>query len=206
MAALGTAILDSDHPGHIEAIEGLRLLYGVLRTPALTKVIRWLLWALHQPEEEAQVTALDTLGHLMGQARTRGQVKSLHKIAHAIMLDGALPWLLASSSAWVRQSTVELLAIVDQGFCTFQQQLVQMLLSDDDSGVRACIAYYLGQQRVHQAIPGLLQALLDADENVAETAFNSLERVAGPNDAIVAYVMKELALCNNGEPGINSLA
>ena len=206
MAALGTAILDSDHPGHIEAIEGLRLLYGVLRTPALTKVIRWLLQALHQPEEEAQVTALDTLGHLMGQARTHGQVKSFHKIAHAITLDGALPWLLASSSAWVRQSTVELLSIVDRQFCTFQQQLVQMLLSDDDSGVRACIAYYLGQQRVHQAIPGLLQALLDADENVAETAFNSLERVAGPNDAIVAYVMKELALCNNGEPGINSLA
>jgi HEAT repeat protein len=206
MAALGAVILDSDHPGNIEAIEGLRLLHGGLRRPTRTKVMRWLLLALHQPREEVQVTALDSLSYLMQQARTRRQMKTLRKITQEIVLDGTLPRLLSSPSAWVRQRTVELLAIVNRQFCTFQQQLAQLLLSDNDSGVRACIAYHLGQGHVRQAIPALLQALLDADENVAETAFNSLERVAGPNDAIVVYVMKELALYERGGYNINSLA
>ncbi len=185
MAALGVVILDSDHPGHVEAIEGLRLLHGGLRRPTRTKVMRWLLQALHQPREEVQVTALDSLSYLMRQAHKRGQMKTLRKIIHEIMLDGAFPRLLSSPSAWVRQRTVELLAMVNLQLYTFQQQLAQLLLSDNDSGVRACIAYHLGQGRVRQAIPALLQALLDTDESVAETAFNSLERVAGPNDAIV---------------------
>ncbi len=206
MAALGVVILDSDHPGHVEAIEGLRLLHGGLRRPTRTKVMRWLLQALHQPREEVQVTALDSLSYLMRQAHKRGQMKTLRKIIHEIMLDGAFPRLLSSPSAWVRQRTVELLAIVNLQLYTFQQQLAQLLLSDNDSGVRACIAYHLGQGRVRQAIPALLQALLDTDESVAETAFNSLERVAGPNDAIVVYVMKELALYERGGYDINSLA
>jgi hypothetical protein len=32
-AVLGTIVLNRDHPAHIEAIDSLRLLYGMLRTP-----------------------------------------------------------------------------------------------------------------------------------------------------------------------------
>ncbi len=94
MAVLGVVILDNDHPGHIEAIEGLRLLHGGLRRPTRTKVMRWLLQALHQPREEVQVTALDSLSYLMRQAYKGGQMKTLRKIMHEIVLDGAFPRLL----------------------------------------------------------------------------------------------------------------
>ena len=42
------------------------------------------------------------------------------------------------------------------------------------------------------AISPLLQALLDSDSDVAETALNTLGRLASPDDFIVVYVLKEL--------------
>ena len=72
-AVLGTIIQNREHPGHLEAIDSLRLLHGVLRAPVRMNVVRWLLRVLTQPEEEIQVTALDSLAYLLWQARTHGQ-------------------------------------------------------------------------------------------------------------------------------------
>jgi len=204
-AVLGTIIFNSDHPGHIEAIEGLRLLHSGLRLPTRTKIVRWLRQALQGPREEVQVTALDSLSYLLWQARARSQRKAFHEISNEIMFDGTLSRLLTSPSAWVRQRTVELLGMLDIQLCTFRQQLMQLLRCDNDSGVRACIAYNLGQAGVRWAIPALLQALLDADDSVAEIALSSLGRFACPDDPIVIYVVKELATCEPGGHGVNRL-
>ena len=56
-----------------------------------------------------------------------------------------------------------------------------------------CIAYTLGQTAARWAIPALLQALLDPDEQVTGVALHSLGIVASLNDPIVVYVVKELA-------------
>ncbi len=205
-AALGMIIFNSDHPGHIEAIEGLRLLHGGLRLPTRTKIVRWLRQALHRPQEEVQVTALDSLSYLLWQARTHNRRKAFHEISNEIMFDGTLSRLLSSPSSWVRQRTVELLSMFDSQLCAFRRQLIQLLRFDNDSGVRACIAYNLGQVGARWAMPALLQALLDTDDSVAETALSSLGRLACPGDSIVVYVVKELATCDPGEHGVNRLA
>ncbi len=195
-AVLGTTLFSHDHPGRIEAIEGLRLLHGVLRAPMRTHVVRWLLQALHQPEEVVKVTALDSLGYLAWQARTHRQKRGFRAISNEVWLDGVLPQLLTNASAWVRQRTVELLGLLESQLCLLQPQLTQLLHADHDSGVRACVAYTLGQTGARWAIAALLQALLDPDAHVAESALNALALLASPDDVIVMYVMKELALCD----------
>ncbi len=67
-----------------------------------------------------------------------------------------------------------------------------MLHHDIDSGVRACIAYTLGQAAALWAIPDLLQALLDCDEYVAETALNALGAMPLLDDALIISALKEL--------------
>ena len=59
--------------------------------------------------------------------------------------------------------------------------------------MRACVAYSLGQIAARWAIPDLIQALLDSDEYVAQTALNSLGQLASPDDPVVVYILKELA-------------
>jgi len=200
-AVFGTTLLNSDHPGHIEAIEGLRLLHGVLRTPTRTNVVRWLLCTLRQQQEEAQITALDSLSYLLWQARVHGQKKARAAISTEILLDGTAIELLTNSSAWVRQRAVELLSILDNQPRTLRTRLMQLLRSDNDSGVRACIAYTLAQtpsrSDTPSPIPILITTLLDPDEHVAETALNTLGQLASPDDPIVVYVLKELAVCDN---------
>jgi HEAT repeat protein len=192
-AVLGTTLLNENHPAHIEAIEGLRLLRGVLRRPTRTKVVGWLLRALRQPREEVQVTALDSLAYLAWQARTRGQKKAYADISHEILEDAVSLQLLACPHAWVRQRAIELLSILIDQPHTLHAQLIYLLHSDSDSGVRACAAYFLGQIAARWAIPDLIQALLDSDKYVAQTALNSLGQLASPDDAVVVYILKELA-------------
>jgi HEAT repeat protein len=192
-AVLGTIVLDDDHPAHIEAIEGLRLLHGVLRRSTRIKVVGWLLRALRQTHEEVQVTALDSLAYLAWQARTRGQKKAYADISDEILEDGISLQLLACPHAWVRQRAIELLSILDNQSQTLHGQLIHLLYSDNDSGVRACVAYSLGQIAARWAIPDLIQTLLDSDEYVAQTALNSLGQLASPDDPVVVYILKELA-------------
>lgn len=200
-AVFGTTLLNSDHPGYIEAIDGLRLLHGVLRTPTRINVVRWLLCTLRQPQEEAQITTLDSLSYLLWQARVHSQKKALGAISSEILLDGTTVELLTSSSAWVRQRAVELLSMLDSQPPTLHDQLIQLLCSDNDSGVRACIAYTLAQTPLRSDIPSpipiLITTLLDSDEYVAETALNTLGQLASPENPIVVYVLKELARCDN---------
>lgn len=196
MAVFGSIMLNEEHPGYIEVIEGLRLLYGVLRSPSRMIVVRWLLLALSQEREEARVTALDSLSHLLWQAHKRGVRQAWHEMGRGIILDGSVIQLLHDESAWVRQCALELLALLSSqaaNLTAVQTQLPQLLANDNDSGVRACVAYVCGQIGARWAIPGLILALLDPDEYVALTALHTLEQIATPEDTIVVYVLTELA-------------
>lgn len=199
-AVLGTIVLNKDHPGHIEAIDSLRLLHGVLRAPARTNVVHWLLQVLRQEQEDIQITALDSLAYLLWQARTRGQKRAWSDISAEIVRAEITLHLLSSSSAWVRQRTTELLGMVGDRLGVLpdlQTRLLYLLYRDSDSGVRACAAYVCGQLGARWAIAGLLHTLFDADEHVAKTALHSLGQVATADDSIVLYVLKELThLCH----------
>jgi len=192
-AVLGTALLNSEHIGQIEAIEALRLLHGVLRHPTRAKVVQWLLYVLAQSHEKIQVTALDSLAYLVWQTRTRRKLLASTAICAAISQDGTPLQLLASPHAWVRQRAIELLCMLDNQPPVLHAQLLHLLHNDTDSGVRACIAFILGQVTARWAIPALLLALLDSDEHVAITALNALAQLATSDDAIVLYSVQELA-------------
>jgi HEAT repeat protein len=194
-AVLGTIVQSKDHPGHMEAIDSLRLLHGVLRAPVRMNVVRWLLRVLAQPEEEIQVTALDSLAYLLWQAHTHGQKQAANEISQELLREGTVLHLLNSSSAWVRQRSIELLGMLGDPVATvphIYSRLLHLLYRDNDSGVRACIAYICGQFGARWAIPGLLQTLLDPDEHVARTALTALSHIATEDDAIVLYAIKEI--------------
>lgn len=192
-AMLGTILLDVLHPAHLEAIEALRLLPEALRPALLTRVMRWLLHTLAQPMEMAQVCALDSLSYLLWQARLHHKRAALYLITQSLAESGTIFQLLASSSTWVRQRTIELLNLLDGQLDEQRAPLLEMLHHDIDSRVRACIAHTLGHAVALWAIPDLLLALLDSDEQVAETALNALGALPLRDDALIIYALKELA-------------
>lgn len=191
-AVLGTSLLNNSQTGQIEAIEGIRLLHGVLRNPTRTKVVQWLLSTLRYEQEEAQVTTLDSLAFLVWQTRTQRLKTARTAICAAIIQDGTPLQLLTSPYAWVRQRAIELLCMLNDQPPTLHNTLIHLLQADTDSGVRACIAYVLGETTACWAIPALLRALLDTDEHVAVTALHALEQLATPADAIVVYSIQEI--------------
>lgn len=191
-AVLGISLLNDSQTGRLEAIKGIRFLHGVLRNPTRTKVVQWLLNTLIYEQEEAQVTALDTLAFLVWQTRTQ-RLKTAHAaICTAILEDGTPLQLLISPYAWVRQRAIELLFMLNEQPPTLHTTLIHLLQADSDSGVRACVAYVLGEASACWAIPTLLQTLLDTDEHVAVTALHALEQLSSPADAIVVYSVQEI--------------
>ncbi|MGH2509325.1 MAG: HEAT repeat domain-containing protein [Ktedonobacteraceae bacterium] len=192
-ATIGTILLDVLHPAYLEAIEALRLLPEVLHPPVLARVMRWLLHALDQLPEAAQVCALDSLSYLLWQAHIQHRHTAQHIITQALAESGSIFQLLTSASAWVRQRTIELFSLLDTQLDEQRPWLLEMLHHDNDSGVRACIAYTLGQASALWAMPDLLLALLDCDEHVAETALNALGALPLHDDTLIISALKELA-------------
>lgn len=192
-AALGTILLDGAHPAHLEAIEALRFLPEVLRPPILTRVMRWLCYVLMQRSEVAQVCALDSLRYLLQQARIQHRRMALHLMAQTVADGEGLGPLLTSASTWVRQRAVEVLGLLDTQLHEQRSLLLAMLHHDTDSNVRACIAYTLGQVAASWAVPDLLLALLDIDEQVAETALNALGALPWRDNALIISALKEVA-------------
>jgi HEAT repeat protein len=192
-AVLGALVLDDLHPAHREAIEALRLLPDLQQPAILDRVMHWLFHALAQPVEMIEICALDSLNYVIWQARARHRHAMLHTISEALRQSGSIFQLLASASAWVRQRTVELLSLLDSQLYDQRVTLLEMLHHDIDSGVRACIAYTLGQASALWALPDLLLALLDWDEYVAETALNVLGSLPLHDDTLLIYSVKELA-------------
>ena len=191
-AVLGTILLEHAHPANIEAIEALRLLAGVLRNPTRTNVLRWLLSALHQPQEEIQITALESLSYLLWEAKRHSQKKAVHEISEEVVSEGTVAQLLAHPDSWVRQRAIELVSMLDSQPDSLRLHLISLLHYDPDSEVRACTAHSLGQTGARWAIPALLRALLDSDDQVIRVALHSLGVLVSPNDPIVVYVLKEL--------------
>lgn len=199
---LGTTLLDREHPGHKQATEAIRLLHNTLHAPTRNRVAKWLLQALHnaqefasaddKEQEELQITALDSLAFLAWQARKRSRKQALMEISLEVFRDDLPLRLLSSRSAWVRQRTIELLGLLVHHPQAAHSQLLHILRMDEDSSVRACCAYALGQLAARFAIPDLLFSLLDLDTSVAETALHSLCRLATAEDTIVVAVMREL--------------
>ena len=192
-AVLGTVVLDDLHPARLEAIEALRLLPEIQRPAILTRVLRWLIHALAQPVEMVEVCALDSLSYIVWQARAHHRRTVLHAISEELGRGGTVFQLLASASAWVRQRAVELLSQLDAQLYQQQATLLEMLHYDSDSGVRACVASTLGRSASLWAVPDLLQATLDSDEYVGETALNALCIMPLPDDSLLTYALKELA-------------
>jgi HEAT repeat protein len=201
MAKLGATILNHEHQGRIEAIESVRLLRGAFRVPTCHKLVSWLLSTLQEPQEQVQVTALDSLGYLAWQARARGRKQAFMVISREIWREGTAFNLLHSTSAWVRQRTLELLSVLDGQPQAFHEQLLHLLHHDQDNGVRACAAYLCGHIAAQWAMPDLIEALRDSDEHVAQTALNALGCVAHENDTIAVYVLKELAMPTQKKKG-----
>ena len=195
-AVFGTIVLNREHPGHVEAIESLRQLHGVLRTPMRANVVRWLLRALPQATEEALLTAIDTLTRLLWQAQNRGCKRAWQEMSGEIIDSGVIIEHLQSHNSRVRQHTIELLITLD-GYLTTDLQLrtlfSKLLSTDSDSKVRACIAYAYGQIGARWAIPELIHTLLDPDEHIARTALAALAQMTTPDDALITYVISELA-------------
>lgn len=221
LGALGTILLRQDHPGHLEAIESLRQLHGALRTPTRLKVLRWLLQLLRASADRTQITALDSLTYLFWQARIRGQKRAWHEMGNELINDGMLEDLLYSQNAWVRQRTVELLRLLVQyphidrkkaepgqeksaipldsvretrleEMPNIGQRLLHLLQYDEDSGVRACVAYTFGQFGTNWTTAALIRALTDVDRQVALTALNALEASSTADDLIAVYAIQEL--------------
>ncbi|HET8841938.1 MAG TPA: hypothetical protein VFN35_10760 [Ktedonobacteraceae bacterium] len=193
-AVLGTTILDSQHLAHMEAIEALRLLPDARNTTILTRIMRWLVHALSQPSETTQVCALDSLNHLIWQARYQQHPPGmLRVITQEIEQGNILFQLLSNTSTRVRLRSVELLGNLDT--LLFHQRLIllEMLRHDSDSSVRACIAHTLGRASALWAIPDLLLALLDYQTQVAEAALDALDQLPLLDNELVIYAVKELA-------------
>jgi hypothetical protein len=202
VAALGTLVLNPHHPCHLEAIESLRQLQGVFRTPLRESIVRWLLHALLSSSEEVQVTVLSTLTALLWQAYKEQRIQARHAIEREILSDGTVLQLLYAPGAWVRQQAAELLILLEQASNSVQQLprfLEHTLLNDSDSRVRAGIAYTSGQLMARWAIPGLIQTLLDADEEVAQTALQALIRMVTPEEVIILAAIAEIAACSREE-------
>ncbi|GCF07686.1 HEAT repeat domain-containing protein [Dictyobacter arantiisoli] len=195
-AVLGTIVMNKDHPGQGEAVECLRFFHGVLRTPFRSNVTRWLLCVLTSQQEEIQVTALDSLTHLLWQAHHSGKQQAWQEIRQEIIGLGKPPQLLQQAqNPLLQQRVLELLAALGDYLVTANEihwLCQQLLLNASDSGVRACAAYVCGQTKSRWAIPALLQALSDPDEHVAHTALQALTTIATPGDCIVVYALHEL--------------
>ncbi|HEY3992434.1 MAG TPA: hypothetical protein VGM01_06085 [Ktedonobacteraceae bacterium] len=192
-ATLGTIILNDLHPAHLEAIEALRLLPDIQHTPVLVRVMRWIQHALAQPDEIAQMRALDSLSYIVWQAHSHNRHTILNTVFQELQQSGSLFQLLTSSSAWIRQRTIELLGLLDTQFSTQRALLLEMLHHDIDSNVRSCIASVLGQTVALWAIPDLLLALLDYDEQVAEASLNALAALFLPDNVLIHYAIQEVA-------------
>ncbi len=194
-AALGTLALNAHHPGHGEAVESLRQLHGLLRAPLRENALHWLLRLLPGSPEEIQVTALDSLSHFLWRASMHGQKHIWSTLSKKVLETPVFFQLLQKGSPSIRQHTLELLTHCDthvSHWAEFVPILERHLLLDKDDGVRACAAYVCGQLKARWALPGLLLALLDTDEDVARTALNSLDQIASPDDFIVQHVLLEL--------------
>lgn len=194
-AVLGTLVMNHEHPGQGEAIECLRFFHGVLRAPLRGNITRWLLSMLTTNQEDLQVTALDSLTQILWQARNSGRQQVWQEMSQEMFERGALFQLLQEQSPLLRQRTLELLAAFGHFLSTVPELhplYCQVLLEDKDSGVRACAAYVCGQTEARWALPALLQALFDCDENVAHTALSALARITTLDDSIVVYVLTEL--------------
>ncbi|GAC1496657.1 MAG: hypothetical protein NVS2B12_00160 [Ktedonobacteraceae bacterium] len=206
-AVFGTIVLNKEHPGHAEAIESLRHLQGVLRAPMRATVVRWLLRSLSGTTEETLLTAIKTLTHLLWQARTYGYKRAWQEMSAEIIASKAALELLQQENDRVRLHAIELLVILD-GYLATEPQLQTLLKkfvsTSSDSEVRAYIISAYGQMKARWAIPELIQALLDPDEQVAHMALNSLELMTTPADTLVFYVISELAHLYNGENSENT--
>lgn len=194
-AVMGTMIMNPAHPAQGEAIECLRFFHEAGRAPLRGRIIRWLLRVLASPQENLQVTALDSLAQLLWQARNGGHQQATQEISQEILHNEIIPRLLQADNPLLRQRTLELLAALGDNLTNakeIQPLCHKLLLSDQDSGVRACMAYVCGQTAARWAIPALLQALRDPDMQVARTALNALSIIASTEDHIVVYAMSEL--------------
>ena len=192
-ATLGTIILSDLHPAHLEAIEALKLLPDIQRAPILARAMRWLQHALDQPIEIVQIRALDSLSYIIWQAHAYHRHAILNTIFQELQQSGGLFQLLANTSAGVRQRSIELLSLLDAQLASQRTTLLEMLQHDIDSGVRACIAYTLGQTAALWAIPDLLMALLDCDEHVAESALHALTIIPLSDNALILSAIQEVA-------------
>ena len=186
-AILGSVMLDALHPARQDVVEALRLLPGVYSHEFTARAVCWLLHALMEPPTETQVRALDSLTYLIWQARIQRLRILLTTITREIEQSGAIAQVLASPSALVRQRMVELLSMLDSQLYDQRTLLLEMLHHDQDSSVRASIAYALGCDQAPWAVADLLQSLLDSDEAVAETALNALGAIPTPDSIMDCF-------------------
>lgn len=209
-AVFGTIVMNKEHPGQGEVIECLRCFHGALRAPLRGHIVRWLLRVLATPEENLQVTALDSLAQLLWQARNSGRQAAWQEISQEVLQNDTFKALLNAASPLLRQRTLELCAALGKFLHTtpeFHPYFQSLLLDDSDSGVRACAAYVCGKAGARWAIPNLLQALLDTDEHVASTALHALAETTTTEDTVVVYALTELTrLQEDSIPAIHNLA
>ncbi|MBE3557673.1 MAG: HEAT repeat domain-containing protein [Ktedonobacteraceae bacterium] len=199
-SALGTILLHQEHPAHLEAIESLRLLHGVLRPATRTNTTHWLLWLLNSSSASVQIMAIDSLTSLLWQARTRRRFRAYSDIGWQIFYDATIVRLLHHPDGHIRQRVVGLFSLLDEQLALFPplyQSLLHLLHHDNDSSVRAAVAYACGQLGIRLALPDLLHALNDENEHVALTALHTLKRIATPHDLCVLHALEELIYLYN---------
>lgn len=199
LAALGTAILQQHH---IEAIESLRLLPGILTLPLRFTVIRWLKQMLDNASEDIQLAVLDTIASLLWLAHSRGYKRILKEINVELLHETQLAHLLTARRADIRQAAIVLIGMLDdmpvtqQDICT---TMLYMLLEDPDVAVRESVATVLGQLKARWAISPLLQALLDESPEVAQAALKALAHLATPDDSLVVLAFTELTFLHSSQ-------
>lgn len=111
LAVMGAIVMNEDHIGHIEAIEGLRLFHNASRNPTRATIIRWLLNSSRSTQEEVQIVALDSLIYLLWRVRSNKQ--TLQAMSREISESAIVHTLRESESDWVRQRATELLSMLD---------------------------------------------------------------------------------------------
>ncbi len=195
MAAFGTILLDPTHPGHLQVIESLSIFHKALHRTQRTTIVRWLICCARHAQEETQLAALEALTHLLWRARTHGPKRVWYDLSQEILQAMHFASLLHATSIPTRLYTIELIGMLDSSqelLIPLYQELLILLQTDRSSDIRANIALLYGQCMFSEAIPHLIPAVLDQDEQVAGAALVALERMATYQRELIAYVIGEL--------------
>jgi HEAT repeat protein len=145
------------------------------------EVLPGLLDALHDPDEDVRKAAAWALGQVHDPAAVPGLLDALH--GDDLSVRDIVAWSLGEIAGLVEDA--DLLADVAAG--------LTVALDDEASSVRTNAAWALGTIQAADAVPRLLEALLDEDTGVRWAAAEALEEIGEAAVPCLLEILDETA-------------